>query len=284
MQNFSTDLHFWLNSLRTYPALIKVGLFLLTWFILWLPIAVILGKFLKWSPLNPPTSQQKLPLLASLYLLVPLMIWLTLQLEKVSLADYGLSWNLELARSPFVGIILGLAGLSFIFGIESLFGWVKWQKDHFSRLTSLLLPLLILGLWVGITEEILFRGIFLTQLQQDYPVWLAAILSSIIFALLHLLWERSATIPQLPGLCLMGIILVIARWADGGSIGLAWGLHAAWVWGLASLDAADLLTYPASSPDWGVGIGKQPLAGMAGISCLLITGLVLWKFFVGIAI
>jgi hypothetical protein len=51
------------------------------------------------------------------------------------------------------------------------------------------------------------------------------------------------------------------------------------VWGLASLDAAELLTYPESSPDWGVGIGKQPLAGMAGSGCLLITGLVLWKLF-----
>jgi len=207
------------------------------------------------------------------------MIWLTLQIEDLSLADYGLVWNQELLRSLLVGLILGLGGLGFIFGMESLFGWVKWQGEHFTRLISLSIPLLVLGLWVGLTEEALFRGVFFTQLQQDYPFWGAAIISSIIFALLHLLWERSATIPQLPGLFLMGIILVIARWADGGNLGLAWGLHAAWVWGLASLDAAELLTYPESSPDWGVGIGKQPLAGMAGIGCLLVTGLVLWKLF-----
>ena len=284
MQSFSTDLLPLLNSLKLYPALFKVGLFLVVWVLFWLPIAIPLGKFLQWNPLNPPTPQQKLPLLASLYVLVPLMVWLTLQLEGVPLTDYGLSWNGELLRSLLFGLILGLGGLIFIFGLESLFGWVKWQNQHFSRLISLSFPLLILGLWVGLTEEVLFRGIFLTQFQQDYPFWAAAVLSSIIFALLHLLWERSATIPQLPGLCLMGLILVIARWADNGSLGLAWGLHAAWVWGLASLDAAELLSYPESSPDWGVGIGKQPLAGMAGISCLLMTGLVLWKFFAGVSL
>jgi membrane protease YdiL (CAAX protease family) len=279
VQYFSTDLTPLLTSLKFYPAVIKIGLFLLAWVLFWLPIAVPLGKFLQWNPLNSPTPQQKLPLLASLYLLVPLMIWLTLQVEGVSLLDYGLVWNKELLRSLLVGLILGLGGLGFIFGMESLLGWVKWQGEHFTRLISLSIPLLLLGLWVGLTEEALFRGVFFTQLQQDYPFWGAAIISSIIFALLHLLWERNATIPQLPGLFLMGIILVIARWADGGNLGLAWGLHAAWVWGLASLDAAELLTYPESSPDWGVGIGKQPLAGMAGIGCLLVTGLVLWKLF-----
>jgi membrane protease YdiL (CAAX protease family) len=279
VQYFSTDLTPLLTSLKFYPAVIKIGLFLLAWVLLWLPIAIPLGKFLQWNPLNSPTPQQKLPLLASLYLFVPMMIWLTLPIENLSLADYGLVWNGEILRSLLVGLMLGLGGLGLIFGMESLFGWVKWQNQHFTRLISLSIPLLLLGLWVGLTEEALFRGVFLTQLQQDYSFWGAAIISSILFALLHLLWERSATIPQLPGLFLMGIILVIARWADSGNLGLAWGLHAAWVWGLASLDGAELLTYPESSPDWGVGIGKQPLAGMAGIGCLLVTGLVLWKLF-----
>ena len=125
VQYFSTDLTPLLTSLKFYPAVIKIGLFLLAWVLFWLPIAVPLGKFLQWNPLNSPTPQQKLPLLASLYLLVPLMIWLTLQVEGVSLLDYGLVWNKELLRSLLVGLILGLGGLGFIFGMESLLGWVK---------------------------------------------------------------------------------------------------------------------------------------------------------------
>ena len=162
VQYFSTDLTPLLTSLKFYPVLIKVGLFLLIWVLFWLPIAVPLSKFLQWNPLNSPTPQQKLPLLASLYLLVPWMIWLTLQIEDLSLADYGLIWNQELLRSLLVGLILGLGGLGLIFGMESLFGWVKWQKQHFTRLISLSIPLLLLGLWVGLTEEALFRGVFYT--------------------------------------------------------------------------------------------------------------------------
>ncbi|MEB3311907.1 MAG: CPBP family intramembrane glutamic endopeptidase [Snowella sp.] len=271
-----SDLTLWLGLWRDYPSLVKVSLFLLFWLIFWLPIAVPLGKKLGWNPLRSATPQQKLPLVASLYLLVPLMVWLTLQVDGESLTAYGLSWTGNLARSLLLGILLGLGGLLLIFTLESRCGFVQWQTQNFSRLIPLALPLLILGLWVGITEELLFRGIFLNQLQADYPLWLAASLSSMIFALLHLLWERQSTLPQLPGLWLMGMILVLARWVDHGSLGLAWGLHAAWVWGLASLDAAELLIYPPTSPVWIVGIGKQPLAGIAGLSCLLLTGLALW--------
>lgn len=274
-----SDLILGLSSLRFYPSLVKVSFFLLFWLMLWLPIALPLGKKLGWNPLRSATPQQKLPLVASLYLLAPLMVWLTLQIEGESLAAYGLDWNGNLARSLLLGIVLGLGGLLLIFSIENLCSFVQWQTQNFPRLIPLALPLLILGLWVGITEELIFRGIFLNQLQIDYPFWLAASLSSLIFALLHLLWERQLTVFQLPGLGLMGIILVLARWLDHGSLGLAWGLHAAWVWGLASLDAAELLTYSPTSPNWIVGVGKQPLAGIAGIACLLLTGLALWKLF-----
>lgn len=102
-------------------------------------------------------------------------------------------------------------------------------------------------------------------LEQDYDRWLAAIIASSIFALLHLLWERQETFPQLPGLWLMGMVLVVARWVDGGSLGLAWGLHGGWVWGLSSLDAAQLISYTGKGKNWMIGINQQPLAGVMGI-------------------
>jgi membrane protease YdiL (CAAX protease family) len=97
----------------------------------------------------------------------------------------------------------------------------------------------------------------------------AGAISSLIFALLHLLWERQQTLPQLPGLFLMGMVLVWARAIDHGSLGLAWGLHSGWVWGLALLDSAELMSYSDSGLVWVKGIYNQPLAGLAGILCLL---------------
>jgi uncharacterized protein len=50
------------------------------------------------------------------------------------------------------------------------------------------------------------------------------------------------------------------------------GLHGGWIWGLTCIDSADLLTYKHAD-HWFTGISQQPLAGMAGILCLTLTGL-----------
>jgi membrane protease YdiL (CAAX protease family) len=266
-----------MNSLQNIPAIAKVGLYLLIWFLAWLPLAIPLAYRLEWHPTQETTPQQKLPLVASLYLVFLPLLWLLLRQPGSAIADYGIVWNRAFGLSLLLGLGLGGGGLALTFGVETWGGWVAWKTQNWGNALKLSLPLLLLGLWVGFTEELIFRGIFQTELEKDYGLGLAAVMASILFAFLHLVWERKTTIPQLPGLWLMGMVLVEARVLNGGSLGIAWGLHAAWVWGLASLDAADLLAYPDSSPDWIVGIGKYPLAGLAGIFCLLGTGWFLWQ-------
>ncbi|MBE9048301.1 CPBP family intramembrane metalloprotease [Pleurocapsales cyanobacterium LEGE 10410] len=124
-------------------------------------------------------------------------------------------------------------------------------------------------------EELVFRGYVFSTLLSDNSYWLAATMSSLIFALLHLIWERKATFPQIPGLWLMGMVLVMARLVNNNNIYLALGLHAGWIWGLTCIDSAKLITYKQQN-HWLTGINQQPLAGVAGIFCLTITGLALW--------
>ncbi len=77
----------------------------------------------------------------------------------------------------------------------------------------------------------------------------------------------------------MGMVLVFARWVDGGSLGLATGLHTGWIWGLTCLDSTELISYTGKGPTWITGLGANPLAGVAGIVCLLTTGILLqWLF------
>ncbi|NES83825.1 MAG: CPBP family intramembrane metalloprotease [Moorea sp. SIO2B7] len=278
MTIFNLQANQWLSSLIAAAAVVKLLVFFVTWAVLWLPISIPLAKRLKWHPAKPSTVKQKLPLLASLYLVVPLIIWVVTEVEGLSFADYGLEWQPHIFGSLLLGLGLGIVGLLLVFGIESLLGWIQWHPENRQRLWSILLPILGLGLWVGITEELIFRGFLINELQQDYFIWIAAAISSVIFALLHLIWEQKETIPQLPGLWLMGMVLVGARLADGGSLGLAWGLHAGWIWGLSCLDSAELISYTGKGSEWFTGLGKQPLAGLAGILCLLATGAVLWLF------
>ena len=255
-------------------SLLSVIVFFLTWAGLWLPIAVVSAIALQWRP-SEPLKTQKLPLLASLYLIAPIVLWETNRLTGASFSDYGVSWDLWTLRSLGIGLSLGVLSLTVLFAVQTALGWVTWQPIDKRQLASVLLPTLLIALLVSVIEEIVFRGFLLTQLRQDYSVELAAAISSLIFALLHLVWEQKETIPQLPGLWLMGMVLVLARYLDGGSLGLAWGLHSGWVWVIASLDTAQMVSYTGIGSEWVTGKNGKPLAGVAGILCLLATGSIL---------
>ncbi|MFB2968606.1 lysostaphin resistance A-like protein [Aerosakkonema sp. BLCC-F183] len=259
------------------PALLRAIAFLLVWAICWLPIAIPMAIALKWHPSKPLEAKQKLPLLASLYLIAPLLLWGIAGVEGVSFSNYGLTLNPRILFSMGLGLGGGAIGIAILFAIQSALGWVDWQIEKDAKLLQILLTTLLIGLWVSGTEELIFRGFLLNELQQDYSIWIAAIISSSIFALLHLVWESRETLPQLPGLWLMGMVLVLARLVDNGSLGLAWGLHAGWIWGIATIDTAKLVKYTDKISPWITGLSEKPLAGVMGILCLLATGLVLMR-------
>ncbi|NEP09925.1 MAG: CPBP family intramembrane metalloprotease [Symploca sp. SIO2C1] len=275
MAIFDQSAHEWLLLLKTSTAVVKAVAFFLAWAALWLPLAIPIAILLKWQPNKPLVTEQKLPLLAALYLVAPLILWGASWVDKVSFSDYGLDWELTIVGSLCLGLGMGVLGLTIVFFSQWKLGWVEWQSENWQLLEKVLLPILLLGLWIGVTEELVFRGFLQNQLQQDYSIWGAATIASIIFALLHLIWEQQNTLPQLPGLWLMGMVLVLARWVDGGSLGLAWGLHAGWIWGLTCLDEAKLISYTGKGPIWVTGFAGNPLAGIAGLVCLLLTSLLL---------
>lgn len=273
MPSFFTEDQFW-QGLLSATSGIRVAAFFLAWVVLWLPLAIPLARRFNWQPMQPLTDAQKLPILAPLYFIAPLIIWLASRLESVPFLNYGFSFQPRIGSSLILGVGIGVLGLAIAFGLQSLLGWIEWNATK--GIWSILLPTLLIALWISGTEELIFRGFLLTELQQDYSIWGAAIASSLIFALLHLVWERQETLPQIPGLWLMGMVLVLARTVDNGSLGLAWGLHTGWVWGIASLDTAQLISYTGKAPAWVTGIAEKPLAGLVGISCILGTGIAIF--------
>lgn len=267
-----------LPAISQIPTIAWVGLFFFTWLIVWLPIAIPLAWKLKWQPFKPLTPAQKLHLVASLYAIVPVLLWGFAALRGQSFAQYGLVWSVNLLTSGLIGIGIAIMGLFALFTVQQWQTWSCWQQDSFTKLRAALLPSFLIGLWISATEELVFRGFLVNQLQMFTPLWVAAIGSSLIFAVLHLLWERQETLPQLPGLWLLGMVLVLARWADDGWLGLAIGLHAGWVGGLISLDSTQAIQYQAQAPIWFVGMAQKPLAGLGGISLLCLTAGLVWVF------
>ena len=282
--------HLMISSFVEASAIVKAVAFFCVWLLVWLPLGIPLAIALKWQPPQAITPSQKLPLVASLYIIAPLILWGFARIQGLPFSGYGFTWTTPFLSSLGLGLLLGVLGLAILFGLQLGLGWLQWltvppdaaensiPKVGKARWLSwrILLPTLLLGLWISGTEELIFRGFLLNQLQQDYSLWVAGAIASVIFAVLHLVWEGPQNVPQLPGLWLMGMVLVLARQVDSGSLGLACGLHAGWIWGIASLDTAKAIAYTGKGPSWLTGLGEQPLAGGMGLLFLIGTGVGLW--------
>ncbi|MCW6053896.1 type II CAAX endopeptidase family protein [Microcoleus sp. A2-C5] len=268
------------------PAIVKIILFFSTWIVVWLPVAIVLAIALKWHP-PQPLGNKKLPLLASLYLIVPFILWATTWIEGTSFTDWGWDWQPATLISSLLGLTLAVVSLAILFGVQLTAGWIELQSSTvqteigetiINPAAAILKPstllTLLLAVWISATEELIFRGCLQNLLQQDYSILTAGAIASFIFAIAHLIWAAKETLPQLPGLWLMGMVLTLARIADNGSLGLAIGLHAGWIWGITTVDTEGAIKPTQNVPEWITGIAAKPLAGAAGILLLLATAAV----------
>ncbi|NJL23508.1 MAG: hypothetical protein HC895_26155, partial [Leptolyngbyaceae cyanobacterium SM1_3_5] len=73
-------------------SVISIVRFFAIWIGLWLPIAIPIALKLKWRPPQPLTLAQKLPLLASLYAIAPIVLWGFAGWSNPPFAVYGLPW------------------------------------------------------------------------------------------------------------------------------------------------------------------------------------------------
>lgn len=265
----------WLLTLAAFPALLKILVFLVAWLMIWLPLGAVTALIIKWQGKQPFAADQKLVLVGTLYLVSLLICWGTLGVEQTNIGNYGWNWGISLWLQVGLGSLIGVVGVGILVALELAWGWVEWQGKKALGLGAIILPTLAIALLISTVEELIFRGIFINILRQDYSLWTAAAISSAIFALLHLVWEQRETLPQVLGLWLMGIVLVAARVAGNDNLGLAIGLHTGWILAIATLDTAQLIKYPESTNPWLVGHYGKPLAGIMGISLLLCTGLAL---------
>jgi membrane protease YdiL (CAAX protease family) len=264
-----------ISTLINSNGIIKITLFLIIWGVIWLPIAFPLSRLIKWHPRAPISNSQKLTLITSLYLIAPFLAWGVM--GQRSLNQILLIFKASLLHSILLGYVVGIITIVLIDGIEWGLGWLQWQKPP-QLVNSALktLPLLFLvSLLVASVEELIFRGVFVQFLSQDFNVWLTAVISSLVFALLHLLWERKDTLAQLPGLFLMGMVLFYSVTIEG-NIALAIGIHGGWVLAISSLDTLDIYQYNSQVNPWLCGTKGKPLASLAGLMVLIVTAFILF--------
>ena len=189
------------------------------------------------------------------------------------LKRYGLTWN-HLGRKDLVkGLSIGFLFTLSLFALQGIVGWVEFNSPS-AALLRIAGEGLVSALGIGFTEELVFRGWLLDELEQDYSPQTALWANAVIFALLHFLKpieEAIRTFLTFPALVLLGLTLVWAKQRHGDRLGICIGLHAGLFWGYYILNVGQLVRY--SGPPWITGIDGNPLAGVMGLLFLGILAL-----------
>ncbi len=264
-----------LLRLAQYPAPIRLGCFVLTLLVLWLPLAAPIYLLVKDTNL--------VSILTIVLLYVEFIFLLRLWGKYIYNIDKLLQhYGLEITRQNGVDLLRGLAiatiSLLILFGLEGALGWLIWQQPQFyGYFRRVILEGLIVGLGIGFAEELLFRGWLLDELQRDYTLRIALWIDAFLFAISHFIKPLEAiihTLPQFPALLLLGLTQVWGKRWRRGRLGLPIGLHGGLVWGYYIINVGELMKYSPQVPDWITGVNKNPLAGVMGL--VFLSGLGLW--------
>lgn len=257
-------LHFYQHRLAQSSALVRLGIFILTLLILWLPFAAPIYLLV-----DDPNSAS-IGAMGLLYVEFMLLVWIwgrTLHKQPQIFKHYGLEFTQRNGWELLQGFSIGWLILCILFGVEASVGWVTWQAPSLPW-SRLIREGLMVGLGVGFAEELLFRGWLLDELQRDYPPKIVLWGTALPFALLHFIKPLEAivrTFPQFLGLLLLGLTLVWAKRSRLGRLGLPIGLHAGLISSYYCFNVGQLIQYSERVPTWVTGIDANPLAGLMGL-------------------
>ena len=261
-----------LVRLAQCPAPIRLGIFILSLLLLWLPLAAPIYWLVYDSNL---TSILTMVLLYAEFILL-LRLWgKHVYKQPQLLRHYGLKITRRNGLDLLRGLAIGTISVLILFGLEGWLGWLVWQQPAVF-LPKVILEGFIVGLGVGFAEELLFRGWLLDELQRDYSQSVALWANVVIFAVSHFikpLSEIIRTLPQFAGLLLLGLTVVWAKRRRRGRLGLPIGIHGGLVWGYYIINVGQLIQYSGQVSDWVTGVDKNPLAGLMG---LVFLGVLAW--------
>ncbi|NEO27467.1 MAG: CPBP family intramembrane metalloprotease, partial [Kamptonema sp. SIO4C4] len=246
-----------------FPVPLRLGIFVGILLVVWLPLAGPLYIVLEDDNLTAILT------LAILYLefLTLAYVWgKKVHQSPHPFQSYGWQWQRKMALEGINGLAVGFCQIVLLFVLMAVLGWATVTPPP--SLFPIIAQGLLSALGIGLAEELLFRGWFLTELEQDYSPPVALWSNALVFAILHFikpLSEIIRTFPQFPGLVLLGLILVWAKRRHQKRLGFSIGLHTGLVWGYYIISVGNFVQYTQQVPPWVTGIDMNPLAGVMGL-------------------
>jgi len=136
-------------------------------------------------------------------------------------------------RDITVGVVFAVLMVALVFGLESAAGWIQVVGSEGGTSALLLLvDSLLVSLAFGVCEEISMRGYLFQNLGEGQPIWMATLLTGVIFAVFHLLGGVGFDVQGLSFLLfilLLNVFLVLTRLLTR-SLWLAIGFHTVFDW------------------------------------------------------
>jgi membrane protease YdiL (CAAX protease family) len=151
--------------------------------------------------------------------------------EGIEISDLGLKLNRRAIQEFLIGLFMSF----FFLALEFLVNWgsgsieihgVAWQSMSLLAVFWNLIATFAIFAFVGWSEELLSRGYHLRILSKGFNKVIGVILSSMIFAMLHI-DNPGATLPYLIFVFFFGILMSYAFFRTG-QLWLSIGLHTGW--------------------------------------------------------
>ena len=231
----------------------------------------------------PPTPALALAMLFSSFIGIYLAVWIWIRfVERRPYVTIGLQAK-QAAWRYIRGLLIGVGFMFLIVGLLAPFGLVDWERVfNPSPAVWAGVGMLFVGFVIqGAAEEVLVRGFLLPIFARRYSIWASIVITSLIFAALHLLNPNLSAIGTL-NLFLAGIIFSLYALKEG-SIWGACGMHTTWNWTMGHVFGFEvsggsfggptsiLFDLMETGPDWITG-GSFGLEGGVVVTALLILG------------
>lgn len=210
-------------------------------------------------------------------------------IDRKSLTSLGLKIDSMTIKDLLAGFSIPGFLMGGIFLFNWSVGWLKvrgfaWEINPNATWLADLFIWLIVYIGVGFQEEILSRGYHLQNIAEGLNVPSGILISSLIFALLHLA-NPSFSLPSFLGLLASGYFLAYA-WVRTGQLWLSIGLHIGWnffegtIFGfpVSGIEATTLIRQEASGPGIITGGAFGPEAGLILLPTLIVGALLIRRY------
>jgi hypothetical protein len=216
-------------------------------------------------------------------------------LDRRTFTSLGLRFNSSWIRDYLFGIAAGCIVMGILFLVQLWSGLIEfagygWERPSDTGYLFGFLSYLIIMLFVGFYEELVFRGYQILNMVEGFTndmispkgaAIIAVILSSTIFGVMHA-WNPNASMISTINIVIAGIVLALP-FLNTGSLAIPVGLHTSWnffqggVFGFpvsGTVTRSSIFQVREIGPDFLTGGQFGPEAGITGLfGLILILGL-----------